>query len=63
MPVDCLAPESTHQTTRAWTSLAHVEFILALEETFSVSLTAKDVMSIATLGDAIRIVKGKLDSP
>ena len=63
VPVDCLAPESTHQTTRAWTSLAHVEFILALEETFSVSLTAKDVMSIATLGDAIRIVKGKLDSP
>lgn len=52
--------ESSSETVASWTSLAHVEFLLGLESEFGITLSPRDIMQIKKLGDARRIVDGRL---
>ena len=40
-----------------WDSLAHLEFVCALEKEFSLQLTARDIMSLDRLDKALALVR------
>ena len=54
---DQLSPASEAETVPGWTSLSHVEMMLALEEEFGFKLSSREIMKFRTLGDAIEIVR------
>lgn len=58
-PVEDLHMESTAETTKGWNSLAHVEFLLNLEKECGVKIEPKDIMSVRSIGDAMRVVQQK----
>ena len=58
--VRSLSLESDPTNTAGWNSLAHVEFLLALEAEFDVRLAPRDLMTIVCLGDAVRVLEAKL---
>lgn len=47
-----LSLESTPDNTKGWNSLAHVEFILALEKHFGIKMEPREIMAIHSLADA-----------
>lgn len=47
-----LSRESSPDNTKGWNSLAHVEFILALEKQFSIKLEPREIMAIHNIADA-----------
>jgi long-chain acyl-CoA synthetase len=53
---DALCLRSDSENTKGWNSLAHVEFLLALEQEFGVRMTPQDIMRIRSLGDAVSVV-------
>ena len=59
-PVSSLNRRSTPRDTTGWDSFAHLEFVVALEDTFEIRLATRDVLRIESLGDAIEIVMEKL---
>ena len=58
--VSDLGPQSSPENTAGWDSLAHVNFILALETGLNVQLTTKEIMGIASLQAACDIVSHKV---
>lgn len=56
-PAEQLAPESDSETVSNWTSLNHVEMMLALEDAFGFKFSPREIMKFRTLGDAIDIVQ------
>jgi long-chain acyl-CoA synthetase len=52
-----LSVESNPRTTPGWSSLAHVEFLMALEVEFSINLQPDEIMRIDTVGDALALVE------
>jgi long-chain acyl-CoA synthetase len=55
-----LSLESDASNTAGWNSLAHVEFLLSLEIEFEVRMVPRDLMSIVSLGDAVRVIDAKM---
>ena len=55
-----LSAESNPRTTPGWSSLAHVEFLMALEVEFSINLQPDEIMRIDTVGDALALVERRL---
>lgn len=51
---------SEAETVPGWTSLSHVELMLAIEEGFGFELSSREIMKFRTLGDAIEIVQKRL---
>jgi acyl carrier protein len=51
---------SEAETVAGWTSLSHVELMLAIEEGFGFELSSREIMKFRTLGDAIEIVQKRL---
>lgn len=51
---------SRPQEIAGWDSLAHLQFIVALEEAFSIRLEPADIVRISSIADAERIVGEKL---
>jgi long-chain acyl-CoA synthetase len=51
-----LHARSSPEDTDGWTSLAHVELLIGLEQEFGIELAPADVMRIRTLGDAAALV-------
>lgn len=49
---------SSRETTEAWTSLAHVDLILAIEKAFAFRMESRDVMTIQTLQNIADVVRG-----
>ncbi len=45
---------------RGWDSFAHLSLILALEETFGITLSPREITAADTLGAATRLVRSKL---
>lgn len=45
-----------------WESIVHVEIIIALEETFDISLTQKEIAEMKSVEDIIKIVKQKVQN-
>jgi len=55
-----LSPASEAESVPGWTSLSHVELMLAIEEDFGFRLTPHEIMKFRTLGDVIDIVRTRL---
>ncbi|MGH6917207.1 MAG: AMP-binding protein [Geminicoccaceae bacterium] len=58
--VQSLSLESDPSNTAGWNSLAHVEFLLALEIEFEVRMTPRDLMTIVSLENAVRVIEAKV---
>ena len=56
-PADQLSPSAQADSVPGWTSLSHVELMIAIEEQFGFKLTAHEIMRFRTLGDVIDIVQ------
>ena len=61
-PINELKPESTQETLVGWDSLGQLQLVVALEKHFNISLSARDVMNIKSLENAVEIVNSKLES-
>jgi long-chain acyl-CoA synthetase len=55
-----LSLSSTAETTKGWSSLAHVEFLLSLEKEFGIKVEPKDILSVRSIGDALKVVQDKI---
>jgi acyl carrier protein len=51
---------TTQNETVGWDSLAHLEFIAALEENLRISFSPTEIMQIERLSDAWKIIAEKL---
>jgi long-chain acyl-CoA synthetase len=60
VPIEDLSLESSSEDTEGWTSLAHVEFLLALEKDFNIHLSPRDIMSIRSIGNALTLIQRHL---
>ena len=58
-PAAGLQLASSPESVPGWDSLAHLHFVVDLEEAFDIRLTPREIMSIATLHDVERIVSEK----
>lgn len=56
--IDFSAASTT--TIDGWDSLAHLTFVTSLEDAFNIHFNAKEIMSVANLLDAERIVRSKV---
>lgn len=54
--VEELSLDSSPESVDAWTSLAHVEFLLGVESEFGITLSPRDIMRIKRLGDVLAVV-------
>ncbi|MEC9345457.1 MAG: AMP-binding protein [Pseudomonadota bacterium] len=52
-----ITSDATPKTLINWDSYAHLEFVTALEEAFSVRFSARDVMRLRTIGHAVETVR------
>jgi len=46
-----------------WDSMAHLEFVAALEARFAIQLRPDDILALGCLGDAVRIVAAAVPAP
>jgi len=60
IPSEQLGFDASPETVASWNSLAHVEFLMALEVEFGERFTPREIMSIANLGQAIAVLETKL---
>jgi long-chain acyl-CoA synthetase len=58
-PPDHLSPDSQSETVPNWTSLNHVEMMLALEMAFGFKFSTREIMKFRSIGDAIDIVRSR----
>ena len=47
---------------KGWDSLTHVTLIMAIEETFQVAFTTREVMGFQNVGDMLTCLRGKLST-
>ena len=52
--------DASLDTTPGWDSANHINFVLALEEEFSVTLDVDEIEEMTSFPDVIRIVEAKL---
>jgi acyl carrier protein len=55
--LETISAKSTARTVDGWTSLAHVEFLMALEQEFSFTMQPEDILRIDSIGDAMAMVE------
>ncbi len=56
---DQLSPASTPDSTAGWDSLSFLELIMSLERQFDMVIPPRDVMTMASLGDAVLVVENR----
>lgn len=59
VPAGSLSAASSSETVDAWDSTQHLNFILALEETFQLQLSPEETEKIHTIGDAVKLIEEK----
>lgn len=52
-----LSPASAPETTPGWDSMAHLEFVMALEAAFAIRMSSQDIMKLTSLAAAIEIAE------
>ncbi|MES9957466.1 MAG: AMP-binding protein [Sedimenticola sp.] len=62
LPIDRLSKDSHPDDTPGWDSLAFVSLIVELEKQWQLRLKARDIVSVANLGDLLRIVENQTKS-
>ena len=55
-----IAPELTANDVDGWDSLSHVNLIVAIESSFNIRFTQKEVMTFKNVGDLLRCITSKL---
>ena len=60
VPIENLSDSSSPFDTPGWDSLAHMNFIELLEETFDFTMSPGDVASLMSISDAIEIVRREM---
>jgi long-chain acyl-CoA synthetase len=59
-PAAQLTKETGPDNTAGWDSLAHMALVEALERAFGIALSARDIMSLGCLGDALAMTEARL---
>lgn len=59
VPVDRLADDTSPDNTPSWDSLAAMELVSQLEETFGVQLSTREIMNMRSLGLARAMLRSK----
>ena len=54
-----IRPEMTANDIDGWDSLSHINLILAIESTFNIRFTQKELLSFRNVGDLSKCVEGK----
>lgn len=57
--VNSLTAASSSETVDSWDSTQHLNFVLALEETFQLQLSPEETEKIHTIGDAAKLIDEK----
>lgn len=55
-----LSDSTTAQDVENWDSITHVDLIGAVEKSFSVRFTVKDIRSLRNVGDFIRLIASQV---
>ncbi len=59
VPLAALDLETTPVVCPGWDSMAHLEFVAALEARFAIQLQPDDILALGSLGEAVRMVAGR----
>lgn len=59
VPPEELTEESSPENVETWDSLAAMNLVMAMEEAFSVRLTTREIMKMASIGLARETLEGK----
>jgi acyl carrier protein len=59
LPESQITAEASSETLEKWDSIAHMNVMLALEETFSVSFTDNEIMRYRSFGDLSTLIEKK----
>lgn len=54
-----LSDDSSPDNTPLWDSLAVMTLVAGIEETFSISLSTRDIMTMRSIGIARQVLRGK----
>ncbi len=57
--VDSINDETNRDRLRSWDSMRHLELVTALEEAFSIRLSADEIMSLTSFGQVRDLVLEK----
>jgi len=60
IPPQALSGESSPENIESWDSVQHLNFILAIEETFHLQLSPEETERIRTIGDAEKLIAQKV---
>ena len=63
VPATRLNASSSPGTVESWDSVQHLNFVLALEEKFSLQLSPEEIDQMKTLGDTAQLIEAKLQAP
>jgi len=55
-----LRPELTARDVEGWDSFKQIEIVMAVEERFAIRLTTRELDSLQSVGDLVRVVAAKL---
>ena len=55
-----LADETTADDVEEWDSLSHVQLVVALEKTFGIKFTSREILSWDNIGDLVDCIGKKL---
>ena len=62
LPLNRVTADSSPETIEAWDSTQHLNFVLALEEKFSVQLSPEEMEQLQSVGAAAKLVESKVQS-
>lgn len=62
LPASEVGPDTSPKNHDAWTSLRHLNLLLATEETFGVTIPPEEAAKVGSVADLIALVKRKRGS-
>ena len=55
-----LTDETTADDVEEWDSLSHVQLVVAMEKTFCIKFSSREILSWDNVGDLVDCIKGKI---
>ncbi|MBW4056405.1 MAG: acyl carrier protein [Proteobacteria bacterium] len=55
-----ITPEMTANDIDGWDSLSHINLITSVEATFAIRFTQKELLSLKSIGDLLKIIENKI---
>jgi len=60
LPAAQITPQSSMESIEAWDSTQHLNFVLALEERFTIQLSPEEMEQMRNIGSTVKLVEDKL---